>query len=933
MKTLLRVLAIAAATVAGVVTVLVLYLAFGDLSRHKGRIEKFVTAQLGRPFAIDGPFVLELVPAVELQAGKIRIDNVHWSRTPQMLQVGHFATKVDLWSLVSGPVIVRTLELRDVTVVLESNRKGENNWTLGDPDAPPEPEEKSDEGLKKLPIAFHNATLQNLLVTYRVEGEAERKMRIESLTVQPGTGELLSIEGKGSLDDYAAAVSGEAGPLESLIAGRDIRMAIDASLGNLKVDAKGAIGSLDPLDGADLKLTVDNPDVGTMFRKLRVPVLADGAMHMQATMADAGKRTRIDLRASAGDLSANVSGSLAVLGLRDAELDIKAEVLDAARLAAAFDIMNIPAEKLEVAAHVFITHTRRKPAGRAVRGTIQASLGDLKVEAKGNIGHLDPLEISDLALTADEPDAGSLLRTLQLPVVAEGPMHVEGNLTTEGKRRAQRKRVRLNATANGITTSLNGTFAASGDRDPEVEFTAEVQDAAQLAAAFDVKGVPSAKLQVAGHLAVTEAQLKLTGVTASLGGASAKVDGAIARTGERTAITRFDFATDNLGALREGLPVLPVKVSGDLVSTPARFEFANLVAMLGKTQLQGSAKIGRTVPRQIEAVLSSPLLDLTPLFSKQQANAGAKPAEASPKAEKKEHMFPATPLPLDKLKGIDARLQVNAAELRLERLLLRNFDAAVAVKDGQLQALSKSDGGYGGKLVGSADFVPTGADSATLKLKLDLKDIRAGIAGGETVRPEEVPPTTLLSDLTSSGNSPRMLASNISGSFLYSLGPGKTRKGALGKIGGDVIGQLFGKLNPFAKEDPYTELDCAVTRIDFKDGKATIAPILMQTKKVTVTADGTVDLDTEALALNFNTRPRSGIGISPGMFTNPFLELRGTLLHPTVGVGAKGVTSGALAAATAGATVVAKGLVDRVRGEVDQCRKTLEAAREPPKAT
>ena len=931
MKAVLRVLAIGAAGIAALLALALLYLAFGDLSRHKGRIEKFLTAQIGRPFAIDGPFVLELIPAIELKADQVRIANVAWSKTPQMLQVGHFATSIDLWSVVSGPVIVRSLELRDVTLVLESNRKGENNWTFGDPDAPPEPEPDSDEGLKKLPVAFHNATLQNLQVSYRAAGEEERRARIESLTVQPGTGELLAIQGKGSLDEYAAAISGEAGPLESLVAGRDIRMAIDASLGNLRMDAKGAIGSLYPLDGADLKLTIDNPDVGTMFRRLRVPVLADGPLHVQATMADAGKRTRIELRANAGDLTANVSGSLAVLGLRDSELDIKAQALDAARLAAAFDFRNIPAEKLEIAAHLFITHTRRKPEGRAVRGTIKASLGDLTLDAKGNIARLHPFDLTELTLTAMEPDAGALLRDLQLPVVAEGPMHVEGSLAVEGRRKAQRKRVQLRVTAGDATTSLNGTFAATGERDPEVEFKAQVPDAAQLAAAFEVQGVPSAKLQVAGHLAVTADRYRLTGVTASLGGATAKMDGAIARTGERTATTQFDFSTENLAELKQGLPVIAVKVSGDLVSTPARFEFANLNAVLGKTQLQGSAKIGRTLPRQIEAVINSPLLDLTPLFIKPDAQTTAE-AGPAPKAEKKEHMFPVTPLPLDKLQGKDAHLQLTAAELRLDKLLLKGVDADVTVRDGKIHASTKATGGYGGDIEGVIDLVPTDAGSATLKVKLNLKDVRAGIAGGESVRHVEVPPTSLVADLTSNGNSPRALASNISGSFLYSLGPGKTRKGALGKIGGDVINQLFSKLNPFAKEDPYTEMDCAVARIDFRDGKATIDPLLMQSKKVTITADGTVDLDTEALALNFNTRPRSGIGISPGMFTNPFLELRGTLLQPTVGVGAKGVTSGALAAATAGATVVAKGLVDRVKGEVDQCKKTLEAAQRPSKA-
>jgi hypothetical protein len=41
------------------------------------------------------------------------------------------------------------------------------------------------------------------------------------------------------------------------------------------------------------------------------------------------------------------------------------------------------------------------------------------------------------------------------------------------------------------------------------------------------------------------------------------------------------------------------------------------------------------------------------------------------------------------------------------------------------------------------------------------------------------------------------------------------------------------------------------------------------------------------------------------------------------------MASGALAAATGGATVVAAGLVDRAKGEQDICKKTLEEATNP----
>ena len=103
----------------------------------------------------------------------------------------------------------------------------------------------------------------------------------------------------------------------------------------------------------------------------------------------------------------------------------------------------------------------------------------------------------------------------------------------------------------------------------------------------------------------------------------------------------------------------------------------------------------------------------------------------------------------------------------------------------------------------------------------------------------------------------------------------------------------------------------------------------VQTEKVTITAHGTIDLHTEKLSLDFNTRPRKGIGVSPGMFTNPFIRLEGTLTSPQIGVGAKGVASGAVAAATGGATVVAGGVIDRMEGEQDLCAQTLETAKNP----
>lgn len=931
MKTLLRVLLVAGATIVTLVVLLLLYLSVGDLGRHKGQVEKLVSQQMNRPFAIDGPLMVKLVPNISVQAGQVRIGNAKWSKTPQMLQVGRFAARIDLLSLFSGPAVVRSLELSDVTVVLERNSKGENNWTFGDPKAPKPPAPPDDAGFQKFPIVFEHAVLSNLRLTYRVAGQEDRVAQVESLTVEPGSDNLLAVAGKGAVDEYPAALTGELGPLHALISGRDIRMSIQASLGKLKVVARGAVGRLYPLDGADLKLTIDNPDFGNMLQKLRLPQFARGPIQLDATLKDAGERTGIDLRAKADDLALTVNGTIAALALGELDLNFTFEALDAARLATLFDINGVPAEKLDASGELGLSRAKRAPHGQSIRLAVQASLGELRVDAKGAIAQLEPLQGADVKLVIDDPDTAALLRQLQLPAFAEGPLHVDATMSSEG----QRTKLDVQATAGDITASVSGSLAALGLRDADLQFKAEAPDAARLGAAFGVEGVPAAKVEVAGHMVAKGMDLQLDGVSAKLGGTEARIDGTIPADREQPTTLRFDVSALSLAELKATLPVVPLKASGELTRGPERIEVANLVARLGDTDLQGKVMVQGGAQRRLEAEVTAPLLDLTPLLGP--AAPASQPGQSSPQPEppaqqnKQNYLFPESPLPVAKLEGLDAKVHFKAGELRADRLLLKDVDALVFVSDGKLETQARASGGYGGTLDASASVVPSSGDAVALKVNLKVQDLRAGLAGGDEVAPAEVPPTSLLADITASGATPRQMASSANGSLLFSLGPGRSSKGALAMVGTGVIGQLFTKLNPFAEEDKFTVVDCSVMRMDMTNGKTTLEPILFQTGKVTVTAQGSIDLGTEALALDFNTRPRKGIGISPGMFTNPFLELRGTLANPSVGVGGKGVTSGALAAATGGATVIAKGAMDRLKGEADLCGPTLQAAQRPAK--
>ena len=282
-----RLVVIALSVVGAVLLAIVLYLAFADLGRHKGQIEAFVTKQIGRPFAIDGALELKVLPSVSLLAERVRVGNAEWGSKPQMLEIGRLSTHIGLWSLISGPVDVRSFELSDVSVLLEKNRKGEGNWAFGsggtsDEATPP------DSGVTEVPAVIQHAKLSNVEVTYREPGTPDRVALLETLTIEPGTDGLLALSGTGRLDKYNTTVAGHLGPIDALVSGRNIRMAIQAAIEKLRLDINGSIGRLDPLDGADLSLKLEHPDLGKMLENLRMPVVSNG--HAERRRPAEGRR-------------------------------------------------------------------------------------------------------------------------------------------------------------------------------------------------------------------------------------------------------------------------------------------------------------------------------------------------------------------------------------------------------------------------------------------------------------------------------------------------------------------------------------------------------------------------------------------------------------------------------------------------------------------
>ena len=276
--------------VGAVLLALVLYVAFGDLGRHKARIEAFVTQSIGRPFAIDGPFKLRLFPVIDVSAERVRLGNAPGGSQPQMIEIGKAVVQIGFWSLISGPPDVRLFELNDATVLLEHGCRWQGQLGHGSHRTKRRTKWRNRRGRRRGrgPGGHPQRALEQCARHLSRSEEARSRGPARQAEHYAGPEELLALEGQGKLDVYPLSLKGEVGPLKSLLTARDMRIAMQGTLGKLALDINGVVGSLDPLDGADLTLKVEHPDLEDMLKKLELPVIATGPMQIDGRLKDAG---------------------------------------------------------------------------------------------------------------------------------------------------------------------------------------------------------------------------------------------------------------------------------------------------------------------------------------------------------------------------------------------------------------------------------------------------------------------------------------------------------------------------------------------------------------------------------------------------------------------------------------------------------------------
>jgi hypothetical protein len=387
----------------------------------------------------------------------------------------------------------------------------------------------------------------------------------------------------------------------------------------------------------------------------------------------------------------------------------------------------------------------------------------------------------------------------------------------------------------------------------------------------------------------------------------------------------------------------PLRNSGSVTDiTPKTYKVSKIKLALGKSDLEGSMQATLAGKRPaFNAVLSSAMLDLRPLQKKKNGGAGKTGPKPGPK--KREKVFSGEPLDLGALKQVNGSVEIKIKRLLLPRLAIGDLDARLTLDNGHLELdlLKASIGGGGvqGSLelrtkrrsaMVAAAFKANKIDLGNMLRELDITDMLEGRLD-------------VTVDLKGSGSSQAEIMGSLDGNITLVMGKGQVYSKYLNLLGSDLRQDVFRLINPMAREEDVTEINCFVSRFDLKDGIAESTALVFDTTTMSVMGEGKVDLKTERLDFSLKPLPKKGLGtegtgkLSLGLGElAKSLKLGGTLAKPslvidplqtvlTIGKMAEGV-------AVFGPLGILAGLVSTGSSGENPCLTAIETAKTGVKA-
>jgi len=245
-----------------------------NLDALRPAVETAVSTALDRKASITGSVSLKptLRPTLEIEG--VQIDNPEGWTDSAFVAIDLARVQIGVVPLLKKQIDVGEITCENVTLNLESNKEGRNNWDFGSPeDKEPEPEGEKTTGPSKIGLqALDKLSLEQIKVRYRDQSlDKEIVFQLDELGGTAKQGQPLKLSGKGSFQEKEYSFTIDGGSLEEFHLRQQLYpLSIAGKVAGSPFTAKGTLGREDNEPKLDLDVTLSKVDIGGLLGWLKV---------------------------------------------------------------------------------------------------------------------------------------------------------------------------------------------------------------------------------------------------------------------------------------------------------------------------------------------------------------------------------------------------------------------------------------------------------------------------------------------------------------------------------------------------------------------------------------------------------------------------------------------------------------------------------------
>ena len=559
-----------------------------DLGFLRGTIEAKVRESTGRSFSIGPDPSIRLGRDLVVHASDVTLGNPGWAADGNLARMSELHAVIDVRSLLSGPVLIRAVELSGLEAGLLQNEAGQTNWQIGPPS-------NTDAPAGELPFLVESITLNQADIEfYNPRLDQPIKAIIESLQQNLEPGGQIHARLSGTLNGQGMTAEVTGGPYSQLTGGDNFKMEGSGSFGRITAKGSAIFDNLWDPRRPLFDLQISGPDVEEFTRMLGIESLAGGELSFTAASSVDDDQLAVRVNGQFGELIVDFNSEMSSLQ-ETAGASFRAQLSgpNFGRVARLAGFEGWPQEAFD------IDMAMDRPDTGLEIDRFNLSLAGADIELTGSVPGFPEMSGAEIKLQVKGQDLAKFREAVGIEGLPAGEFSLAGDISTGSDGTTGVDVQYETPLAKGaIEGVLGGGKQMIGT---DLRFTADGGDARELGNMLEISGLAAKPWSVRADMVLQDpAFYELRKVVFETTGIAFELQGKLgAESMETGTALQFSVSGDRMADFQElagedvSLPELAFSLTGNVEALPDSWKLSDVTGNTGDNGFTINGQLGK----------------------------------------------------------------------------------------------------------------------------------------------------------------------------------------------------------------------------------------------------------------------------------------------------------------------------------------------------